>query len=179
MDVLFLEGLPIRCNRLLSRQHIVHTSDGRVVGSGLDQLGVALGLGGNLVHHIDEGIDGLLAFVLRGLNHEALMEEEGEVDGGSMVAVVEEALGNVHRGDARALIYEAVEDTFVLAQTLDGEEVVIAQAFLNIISVERGQRSYHLHVLTTETEDVSVGLQHHAVVAEEGADRKTLSPLPR
>ena len=87
-----------------------------------------------------------------------------------MVAVVKQTLGNIHRGDACALIREAVEDHFMFAETADGQQVVIAQAFLNIISIECGKWADHLHVLATEREDVGVGFQHYSEVAEESAD---------
>ena len=90
---------PIRRHWLLGSQHVIDTTYGCVVRCCLVVLRVCLGFLCYLAHHGDKAVERLLAFVLSGLNHEAFMEEEREVDGRSMVAIVEQTLGNIHCGD--------------------------------------------------------------------------------
>ena len=71
------------------------------MGSGLHHLRIGLRLLGNLTHHGDETVERLLRLVLRRLDHQRLVEEQGEVDGGRMIAVVEQTLRHIHRSDSR------------------------------------------------------------------------------
>ena len=164
-------GPPIGCDWILGRQHIIDTTDWRVVRRSLHQFRVSLGFLRNLVHHVDERVDSLLALVLGRLYHETLVEEQREINRRSMVSVVEQALGNVHCCHACALVCESVEDHFVLAKTLDGQEVIALQAFLDIVRIEGCRRPYLLDVLASELQDVGISLEHHTEIAKEVADR--------
>ena len=85
---------------MLGGKHIVDSADGRLVRSGFHLLGILTGFMGYLTHHVDETVERFLRLVLGGLNHQTLMEEQREIDGGRMVAVVEQPFGYIHGGDA-------------------------------------------------------------------------------
>ena len=60
---------------MLGGEDIIDTADGRGMGCRLHQIRISFGLFGNLSHHGDETIERLLRFVLRGLDHQRLVEE--------------------------------------------------------------------------------------------------------
>src|SRR5580692_2357562 len=74
---------------------LVEAAHGRGVGSGAGDLGIGGGLAEDLGDGVGEGVEGLLGLGLGGLDHESLLDEQGEVDGGGMEAEVEQALGEV------------------------------------------------------------------------------------
>ena len=94
----------IRCDGMLRGEDIVDTADGRRMRSRLHHVGIGLRLLGYLTHHGDEAVERLLRLVLRRFNHQRLVEQQGEIDRGGMVAVVQQTLGDVHRGDTRTFI---------------------------------------------------------------------------
>lgn len=107
--------------------HIVETTDGRVVRSGLDHLAIVACLFSDTFHHSDEVIKRVLALSLGGLDHQCLMEEQREIDGGRMEAVIEETLCHVKRGDMAVIVMVAtefwtqtVENELMLAKPLNG-----------------------------------------------------------
>ena len=133
----------------------------------LYDIGILYCLGCNLLHHSDEFIKRLLALRFSGLNHDALMEQQGEVYCRCMIAVIEQTLGNVECCDSRRLVGKAVEHEFVLANALNRQIILIFQRLLHIVGIEHSKRTYHLHILTTESEDIGIGTQQHAKVAKE------------
>ena len=107
--------------------HIVETTDGRVVRSGLDHLAIVACLFSDTFHHGDEVIKRILALGLGGLDHQCLMEEQREIYGGRMEAVIEETLCHVKRGDMAVIVMVAtefwtqtVENELMLAKPLNG-----------------------------------------------------------
>ena len=106
---------------MLGGEDIVDTADRRSVRCRLHQIGIGLGLLGYLSHHGDKAIERLLTLVLRRLNHETLVEEQREIDGGRMIAIVEQTLGHIHRGDTSRLILETVEHELMTARGVDGK----------------------------------------------------------
>ena len=50
-----------------------------------------------------EGVKGLEGFRFRGLDHHGFFNDEREVNSRCMEAVVEQAFGDIHRGDTRLL----------------------------------------------------------------------------
>ena len=82
-----------------------------------------------------------------------------------MIAVVEQALGNIHRGDSRTLIFQAVEHELMTAQAFDRQFIDILQRLLDIIGIEYSQRSHLFNMLTTQRKDIGIGTHHHAKVA--------------
>ena len=86
---------------MLGCQHIVNSLDRRVVRCSLKQIRISASLVGNLVHHIDEGIERFLALVLGGLNHQSLVKQQREINCWSMIAIVEQSLSHIHGGYAR------------------------------------------------------------------------------
>ena len=87
-----------------------------------------------------------------------------------MVAVVEQTLSHVESGNASALVLQAVEHKFVLANALDRQFVAVFQRFLDVVGIESCQRTYPLQVVTAEGHDVGERTHHHAEVAEEATD---------
>ena len=93
------------------------------------------------------------------------MEEQGEVDGGCMIAVVEQALGNIHRGDTRGLILQAIEHELMTARRVDGEFIDILERLLDIIGIKRGKGSYESHLIAPQREDIGQGAHHDGEIA--------------
>ena len=107
----------------------------------LYHVGVGKSLFGYAMHDVNEVIECLLRLGFRRLYHDALVEQQGEVDSGRMVAIVEQALGDVERGDTGALVGQAIKDKLMLAHRVDGQVVGIAQALLYVVGVEIGRAS--------------------------------------
>ena len=59
---------------MLGGEDIINTSDGCVVRRGFHQIGISLSLLGNFSHHSDETVERLPLLVLRGLDHQRLVE---------------------------------------------------------------------------------------------------------
>ena len=94
----------------LNLRGFVGTADGSAVRSLLQDPGILGGLGRDLVHHVDERVDGLLGFGFRGLDHQRLVEQEREIDGRRMEAEVQQALRHVERGGAVDVVVGPVVD---------------------------------------------------------------------
>ena len=161
----------------LDGQHVVGATDGRVVRRRLDHVGVGLRLFGNLPEGGDEGVERFLALRLGRLDHERLVEEQREVDGRGMETEVEQALGHVEGGDVcrvavLAAIFgtQAVEDKLVLAQAVDRQFVVVFEALLNIVGAQNGQTAHLSDVLAAQREEVGVGADDDAEVAQPRRD---------
>ena len=58
----------------------------------------------------------------------------------------------------------------MLAQPFDGQLVEVFQPFLDIVGVERGERSHHAYVLAPEREDIGICAQGDEEIAGEGTD---------
>ena len=84
-----------------------------------DGLGVGVGFFQDFGHGVDEVVHGFLGFGFRGLDQEALRHQQREVDGGGVLVVVEQALGDVERGDVVVLgLFGEGEDEFVAGAAL-------------------------------------------------------------
>ena len=66
---------------------------GGEMGSRTHRFGVFGGFAGDGAHGVDEGVEGFARFGFGRLDHQRLMEEEREVDGGGVVAHIEQTLG--------------------------------------------------------------------------------------
>ena len=91
-----------------------------------------------------------------------------------MIAVVQQPLGHIECGDMAGVVVvatilgaESVEDKFVFAQSLDGQVVVLLEAFLDIIGIEHRELAGHGDVLPAHAEQVAIGADNDAEVAEE------------
>ena len=93
------------------------------------------------------------------------MEEKREIDCRGMISIIEKTLCHVHGGDTGGFVAQTVEDKLMLAQSLDGQEILILKRLLDIVGIESGKRSHHLHILATESEDVCEGTKQHTEVA--------------
>ena len=82
---------------------------------GLHLFRIGLGFLGYLSKHFDKCVDSLLAFALSRLYHHSFVEEKWEIDGRSVVTVVEQALCHVHSSYASRLVLESVEHELMLA----------------------------------------------------------------
>jgi hypothetical protein len=84
-----------------------------------DYLRLSVGLFRDFGHGIDEVVHGFLGFGFGGLDQEALAHQQRKVDGGGMLAVVEQALGDVERGNMVVLgLFGEGEDEFVARAAL-------------------------------------------------------------
>ena len=82
-----------------------------------------------------------------------------------MIAIVEQALGDIHRGDACGFILQTVEHELMTAEARDGQFIDILQRLLDVVGIEGGQRTDHLHVFTSQGEDIGIGAHHDGIVA--------------
>ena len=133
---------------MLGSQHIIHTTDWCVVGCRLHLVRIRLCFLCNLSHHSDEGIQRLLRLILRWLNHQRFVEEQWEVDGGSMIAIIQQTLRHIHRGDTRGFILQAIEHELMTAHRVNRQFIDILQRLLDVVGIEGGKRTHVLHLLT-------------------------------
>ncbi len=94
---------------------------------------------GDLSHHGYKLIKCLLALSLGRLYHERFMEKQREIDGGCVIAMVEQSFGNIECGHAGRLVQQPVEDKLMLANTVYRHFVKITQRLLDIVGIERGE----------------------------------------
>ena len=71
-----------------------------VCGADLHEVGLRFGFLEDRDHRVDEAVERFLALGLGGLDQQALGHQQREVGRRRMEAVVEQALGEIHRGDA-------------------------------------------------------------------------------
>ena len=135
------------------------------MGSTLHDIGIGACLLGNLAHHGNETVDGVLALVFGGLDHERLVEEQREIDCRGMISIIEKTLCHIHGGDTGGFVAQTIEYELVLAESLDGQEILVLERLLDIIGIESGKRSHQLHILATESEDIGEGTKQHTEVA--------------
>ena len=84
-----------------------------------DYLRLSVGFFRVLGHGVDEVVHGFLGFGFGGLDQEAFGHQQREVDGGGVLVVVEQALGDVERGDVVVLgLFGEGEDEFVAGAAL-------------------------------------------------------------
>ena len=147
-------------------------------------LGVALGLGEDLLDRLGEGVEALLGLGLGRLDHQRLLDQQREVDGRRVEAEVEQALGEVEGGEAELPLHRlAGEDELVHAVAVEGDRQALAgaalgEAGLEVVGVQhRGLRGLG-EAVGAEAEDVGVGADEDAEVALEAAQAADrLGPL--
>ena len=148
------------------------TSSGRLIGV---VCGASCSSVGIFFDHAEErfgeGVERFLAFGFGGLDHDRFFHREREVDGRGVEAVVEQPLGEVHRGDAffgfelRGRGDELVHAAVALRH---GQEMLHAAE--QVVGVEHGVFADAAEAVGAVRADVAVGADEHADVAEEGAD---------
>ncbi len=122
---------------------------------------------------VQEGLGRLVqrlrALGLGGLHHQGLVDDEGEVHGGRMDAVVQQRLGHVHGGDA-GLVLQVLQghDELVHAQAGVGHVIAVRQLLHQVVGVEHRARGGLGDALLAQGEEVGQGLHHHQEVAVEG-----------
>ena len=105
------------------------------------------------------------------------MEEEREIDGRGVESVVEQAFSHLQRcGVVGVVVVAAVFGTqsvkykFVLAQSLDGQFVVVLELLLNIVGIKHGEFCRLRNVLVAEREQIGIGPHENTEVAEPGGN---------
>ena len=120
------------------RRDLVEAPHRGRVGRVLGDLGILLGLGQDLVHSVGESVERLVRLGLGRLDHQRLVDQQREVDGRRVEAVVEQALGDVERLDAElALGRRAGEDELVHAAAVERDRQVLAGASLGAAARSR------------------------------------------
>ena len=134
----------------------------------MEDLGIRVGQIPEAQEHVADLVHGLLALGLRGLDHQGLVDDEGEVHRGRVDAVVQKALGHVHGGTAGGVlqILEA-HDELVHAGAGVGHGVLLAQALHHVVGVEHRVLGRLGDALPAQGEHVREGLHHHGEVAIE------------
>ena len=124
---------------------------------------------------VGERVERLLRLRLGRLDQQRLVDEQREVDGRRVEAVVEQALGEVERLEPEVLLHRrAREHELVHADAVVGGRQVLGDALLlepreQVVGVQhRGLRRL-LEAVAAERQDVRVGAHEDAVVALEAA----------
>lgn len=116
------------------------TSSGRPTGSSgglVKALRVRLGLSQDIQEDLGRLVQGLGALGLRGLHHEGLMDNEGEIHGGGMDAEVQQPLSHIHGGDP-CVVGQPLEghDELVHTAGVVGHVIVVHELLHQIVGVE-------------------------------------------
>ena len=103
------------------------------------------------------------------------MEEQGEIDGWSVEAVVQKPFRDVERRGAflpfpGPVVDEAVEDELVLAYGRYRELVAVLEGLLDIIGCQACELARQFDILPSEHQDVCVCAQDHAEIAVESGN---------
>ena len=137
-----------------------------VSGASCKRLGIALGSPGRLDHHLDKGIHGGLAFGLGRLDHDGFLDDHREIDRGRVIAAVDQEFGDVDGMHAMCQLPGCREDAFVHAGHVVGQIVVGLQPFLDVVGIEHRLFRDLDQPLAAQHDDIGVGLDHYAEVAE-------------
>ena len=118
-----------------------------------------------------EGVERFFAFRFGRLDHDRFFHREREVDGRRVEAVVEEPLGEVHRGDAFfGFELGGRGDELVHAAVALRHRQEVLHAAEQVVGVEHGVFADAAEAVGAVGADVAVGADEDADVAEEGAD---------
>ena len=104
----------------------------------MNYVGILIDLVCNLEHDPSEFVQRFFALRLGRLDHHSLFNYEWEVNGGRVNSEVEEALGNVQRAHAGALLTPPRENKFVHAGTWVCEVIRVLEQASEVIGVEYG-----------------------------------------
>ena len=109
----------------------------------VEEFGIGLCLARYLLHGFNEGVERLLGLGFGRLYHQRFVEEQREINGRGVVAIIQQTLGHIERGDMSGVVVVAalfgaqtIEDELVLAESFNGQLIEILQAFLDIVGVE-------------------------------------------
>src|SRR5712691_3988375 len=106
---------------------------------GLDNLRVRACLLGDLPHDADEVIQGLTGLRFGWLDHERLVNDQGEVDGWRVHAKVEDTFGDVERCNTIFfLLMFCCSNELVLADLWIWDLIVRFQLVLEVVRIENG-----------------------------------------
>ncbi len=103
---------------------------------GLDDLGSRGGFLGNRAHRVHEQIALLLRFRFGGLNHHRARHDQRERRRVRMEAVVDQALGDVHRVHAVLFLPRIAENHFVHRGQIERQVVHVLELLANVIRVQ-------------------------------------------
>ncbi|MNQ64151.1 hypothetical protein D3C85_785620 [compost metagenome] len=140
-------------------------------GRALEAVDVA-GLGGlgQQAHGVDEAIQLGLGLGLGRLDQHGPVDDQGEVHGHRVEALVDHRLGEVERGDVRALQPFVVEQGLVHARTLgEGGAHQVRQAGLDVVGVQDGVLGHLTQTVRAVAHHVGQGAHIHAHLPLEGA----------
>ena len=113
--------------RLAGGADLVQAADGRLVGGLVQDVRRLPRLPGDGQHGGGEAVERLARFRLRRLDHDRLGDDQGEVDRRRVVAVVDQALGQVEGAQAVLAQPAPVQDELVHADAVDVEGVDVPQ----------------------------------------------------
>src|SRR5262249_46958180 len=148
-------------DRLPGGLDLIRPAQAERVGSVMQKVRVLLA---DLQERLGEGVERLLAFRLRRLDHERLCQDEREIYRRRVVAVVKQALGDVHGADALlALQKSRRRNELVHAALAVGHLVSVLDVAQQIVGVED-------RVLADGTQSLRPQRANVAVAAEQNAD---------
>ena len=121
--------------------------------------------------HLRRLVQDLGSLGLRGLQHQGLMDDQGEVHGGRMNALVNQGLGHVQGGDAGLLLQAAeIQHELVHTDAVIGRLEGAPELLLQVVGIEHGVLRRLGDALAAQGQQVRQRPDHHQEVAHEAAD---------
>ena len=174
---------PHRSFRRLAALASSRRRTGVVMGAARQQVGIGPGLCRGLQERVGHPVEGLHRLGLGRLDHHGLVDHEREVDRRRVVPEVDEALGDVHRADARLPLQRlGGRDELVHRGRIGvGERERRAEARREVVGVERGELAHVGEPVASVAEDVGVGTNQYrdvSVEAVQAPDRAGTVTIP-
>lgn len=152
------------------RRDFVRTANGRVVRRAVEQFRIFPAFREDFKENVRRLIQRFLALRFRGFRHERFMNDEREVHGRRVHAVVEKALRRVQRGHAGLFFIPGEgHDKFVHAPSRIGDVDGVFQTRHEVIRIEHGHARRFRQSFPAESEDVRKGPHGDEEIAVEHA----------
>src|SRR5688572_11941161 len=133
-----LRGWPPAQDRAAGSARLVEAGHARRVRRPAYELGLRARLLRDGAHRVHELVERLARLRLRGLDHEGAADDQRKVDGRSVEAVIEEALGDVHRLHPAPLLDAVGEHAFMQRRAVVRQVVGIAEPRAKVVCVQHG-----------------------------------------
>ncbi|VBB40558.1 hypothetical protein TRIP_E300085 [uncultured Spirochaetota bacterium] len=155
-------------HRASRRGNLVKTADRGCRGRGMKQFRSGFCFGGYGQHGIHKAVQGFLALGLRRLYHQRLGHYQGEVDGGRMETVIDQALGYIQGADAGSDIAHGHELVHAGPRVL--EFVGFLQPRPQVVRVQDRVFRYAAQTFGSLHPDVAIGADQDAEVTVESLE---------
>ena len=135
-----------------------------------DQVGGFGDLPVYVPQRLDECVQRLFGFRFGGLNHQGFVDDQWEVHGGGVEAVVQKPFGYLQPAGAPSLLPIGGEDGLVHAAAVVGQEIYVFQGLHQVVGVQYGVAADGPDPRLTQGADIRVGAHEHAKITVESAE---------